>query len=458
MSLRFIVARTRETLEKRKRRKPLRKFEEELEASRRGLEAMLQRKSTSVLLSCQRTRPGLEKKPLRRAFPELAVASDAIADAVLVSTERHFHSGEMGDLRAVSNAVSLPVVMDDFIVDPWQVAEARLREADAVVLRLSILDDMAYRLCHEAADRWDVDVLTEVSDKEEMRRAVRLRARIIVIQNRDLETGKVDLSRTERLAAEAPPERVVLSSGGVDDRQTLRNLRKHVDGFVVDPELTRRDDVDVALRRMVFGGVRIDGISQSGDARLAWMSGATWGGLVFDPDSDRSVNAKTAASICLSAPLAWCGIFDVRDDPADAAAIAKQLRLSAIDLRGGADRKMTRAWRRALPESAELWVAAATRSEAREALAGGAARYVSGKAVPGDGLKHSAWVRSGDVDLERLDVDDVDEPWLLSVDEQIETSPRVKSAQKLRVLFDALRGRGRRGRLEDKQRRRKRRS
>ena len=91
-------------------------------------------------------------------------------------------------------AAPLPVLCKDFVVDPYQVTEARAHGADAILLMLSVVDDATYRACHQVADALSVDVLTEVHDDGELRRAVDLGAKIVGINNRDLSTLEVDLA------------------------------------------------------------------------------------------------------------------------------------------------------------------------------------------------------------------------------------------------------------------------
>jgi indole-3-glycerol phosphate synthase/phosphoribosylanthranilate isomerase len=127
------------------------------------------------------------------------------ADAVSVLTDERFFGGSLARLDEVRGRLPQPLLCKDFILEPFQVAEARLHGADAILLILAAVDDATWRTCADLAARLGMAVLTEVHDAAEAGRAVALGARIVGINNRDLRTLRIDLATTPRLAPLIPP-------------------------------------------------------------------------------------------------------------------------------------------------------------------------------------------------------------------------------------------------------------
>jgi indole-3-glycerol phosphate synthase len=156
--------------------------------------------------------------------------------------------------------VALPVLRKDFMLDPWQMAEARAIGADCVLLIMAALTDAEALTLEAAARRWGMDVLVEVHDRDELARALRLEARLIGINNRNLSTLKVDLTVTEELAREVPPERLLVSESGLRTPADLaRMARAGARCFLVGESLMAEADVEAATRALLSlpGGRRL---------------------------------------------------------------------------------------------------------------------------------------------------------------------------------------------------------
>src|SRR5437660_798827 len=181
----------------RRERRPLAGFR--LQPSDRSLARALRAGHTGFIMECKHASPSAGV--LRPDFDPVAIARAyaPIADAISVITDKPYFQGSLEYLRAVREAVDLPVLCKDFVVDPYQVYEARHYGADALLLMLSVLEDREFQQCMAVAEALDMDVLAEVHDEHELERAVRLGARLIGINNRDLRTLQVDLAVTERL-------------------------------------------------------------------------------------------------------------------------------------------------------------------------------------------------------------------------------------------------------------------
>jgi indole-3-glycerol phosphate synthase len=165
------------------------------------------------------------------------------AAALSVLTDGPDFGGSLDDLVAARDAVSVPLLRKDFIVDPVQIAEARVAGADAVLLIVAVLTDDVLAQCIDAAARFGIDTVVEVHDAEETRRAVAAGAACIGVNNRDLRTLTTDLGTFARLRALIPGEVVCVAESGVRSADDVRRLvRQGADAVLVGETLMRSGD------------------------------------------------------------------------------------------------------------------------------------------------------------------------------------------------------------------------
>jgi len=175
------------------------------------------------------------------------------ACAISVLTDEEYFGGSIDDLSAVRSSTHLPVLRKDFIVDPIQIYEAAIAGADAILLIVAALDDDSLgELRKVAEDELGLDALIEVHTSAELRRALNVGAKIVGVNNRDLQTFQVSLSTSERLIAEAPRDRLMLSESGLRDPEQLRHLHAlGFRGFLIGEALMRAKDPETALRNLL---------------------------------------------------------------------------------------------------------------------------------------------------------------------------------------------------------------
>ncbi len=259
----------------------------------RSLKAALDRPGGRFIFEFKRASPSEGALDADADPAVIARAYTGAADAMSVLVDPHFQ-GSYADLVAARAAFDGPILAKDFVIDPRQVPEARGHGADAVLVILAVLDDAAARAVIDEATRVGMDVLVEVHDAAEMRRAVALGAPLIGINNRDLTTFRTDLAATERLAALAG-DATLVSESGIVTRADIDRLAPYVDAFLIGSTPMRDADPRGAARALAFGRVKLCGLKSPADLLAA--APAAYAGIVMAPDSPRALTIAEAEDL-----------------------------------------------------------------------------------------------------------------------------------------------------------------
>ncbi|WP_319703762.1 bifunctional indole-3-glycerol-phosphate synthase TrpC/phosphoribosylanthranilate isomerase TrpF [Cronobacter sakazakii] len=343
-------------VEARKAQQPLASFQNDVVPSTRRFYDALQGARTVFILECKKASPS--KGVIRSDFDPARIAGvyKHHASAISVLTDEKYFQGSFDFLPIVSAVAHQPVLCKDFIIDPYQIYLARFYQADACLLMLSVLDDEQYRQLAAVAHSLGMGVLTEVSNEEELERALRLEAKVVGINNRDLRDLSIDLNRTRELAPRLSHGVTVISESGIHTYGQVRELSRFANGFLIGSALMEHDDLESAVRQVLLGENKVCGLTRPQDAQSAWQAGALFGGLIFVGSSPRAVSDEQARAVIDAAPLRYVGVF--RDAPVeDVVAKAKAFSLAAVQLHGDEDQTYISALRASLPETTAIWKA-----------------------------------------------------------------------------------------------------
>jgi len=251
-----IVAAKREEVARAKIDRPeivLRRRLAEAPPARNFFEALATGPSVRLIAEIKKASPS--RGLIRADFDPVAIAKiyqTHGASCISVLTDRPFFQGDLAHLSQVRQAVDLPVLRKDFMIDPYQVVEARAAGADAVLLIAECLDDALLERLHRDVLDLGMTPLVELYEPANLVRVLRIGARLIGVNNRDLRTFEVDLEHTVRLRREIPADRVVVGESGIRTRADVERLASAgVQAMLVGETLMSRSDIGAAVDELL---------------------------------------------------------------------------------------------------------------------------------------------------------------------------------------------------------------
>ncbi|WP_044471095.1 bifunctional indole-3-glycerol-phosphate synthase TrpC/phosphoribosylanthranilate isomerase TrpF [Mannheimia massilioguelmaensis] len=310
----------------------------------------------AFILECKKASPS--KGLIREQFnlSEIAHVYKNYATAISVLTDEKYFQGDFNYIKQVRDIVSQPVLCKDFMISEYQVYLARYYQADAILLMLSVLNDESYLTLAKLAHELGMGVLTETSNQAELERAIALGAKVIGINNRNLHDLTVDLNRTPPLATQIPTDRIIISESGIYSHKEVQQLKPYVHAFLIGSSLMSSDDLNNAIRSIIFGENKVCGLTRVQDVQAAYDNGSLYGGLIFVENSKRCVSLRQAQELVTTAPLRFVGVF--QNQKIDfIVKIATQLNLHAVQLHGSENAEFIRLLRTQLPKQIQIWKA-----------------------------------------------------------------------------------------------------
>ena len=449
-----IVIDKRVVIEALKKSFPLESFIDELTPTTKDMYAALSEENAGFILECKKASPS--KGLIRPDFDVKAICQiyDKYAAAISVLTDEKYFQGKYEYLKTVTETVSCPVLNKDFFFDPYQVHLARYYGADAILLMLSVLSDDEYIELANLAKSYNMAILTEISNHEEMERAIALDAKLIGINNRDLRDLSTDINRTFEFTPHIPEDRIVISESGIYTNDEVRYLAPAVNGFLVGSSVMAEDDIDLACRKLIYGNHKVCGLTKPEHAQAAADAGAVYGGLIFAEKSPRYVTETQAKAIVEQVPsLNYVGVF-VNHGVLEVVELANNLKLSAVQLHGQEDGEYIELLRSHLPEHCEIWQAYPITSEVPplskkvqhhilDGKKAGSGEVFDWRALAKSEQDLSPCFLAGGLSINNI-TDAIEQltsrPLFgLDLNSGVESSPGVKSSEKLQSVFASIR-------------------
>ena len=256
MILDTIIAHKRKELAIEQARVPLKDLEAKvrnLSPTRDFQEAITGSGSVKLIAEVKKKSPS--KGIIREDFHPVSIAGTYVengAAAISILTDRHFFAGELDYLRAIRDAVDVPLLRKDFTIDPYHIYQARVAGADAILLIVAVLTASELRTFMGIATSLSLACLVEVHTREELAVALDVDAQIIGINNRDLRTFHTDIATTFELREAIPADRVVVSESGIYSREDVVRLQEAgVHAMLVGESLMRSPDIGEQVRRLI---------------------------------------------------------------------------------------------------------------------------------------------------------------------------------------------------------------
>jgi indole-3-glycerol phosphate synthase/phosphoribosylanthranilate isomerase/anthranilate synthase/indole-3-glycerol phosphate synthase/phosphoribosylanthranilate isomerase len=348
MILEQIAARTRDDLEERKREVSLQEIQARAAAQsapRDALAALRANAAIHVIAEVKRASPS--KGLLAPYFDPVALARTyeaSGASLISVLTEPHFFQGSPAYLTAIKQAVQLPVLCKDFIVDEYQVYEARSWGADLILLICALLDNEQLHHLLGVAHRLGMRCLVETHNAEEVRQAVAAGALIIGVNSRDLRTFEMQPGLIRELRPLIPADRALVAESGIQSATDARRLARYdISALLVGESLVTSHDIPTQLDRLLRGAnqsvqVKICGLSDEDSIQVALEAGADLFGLVFYKPSHRYVTPEQARRLVQTlgekhSSIEAVGLF-VNEEANFINDVAAQVGLDVVQLHG----------------------------------------------------------------------------------------------------------------------------
>ncbi len=340
--LKKIVDNKRQEVDKRIDKNPLEVLKKEIVASTRQLSTSLKKPGVSLIAEIKKASPS-ESEILRGSFDVEKFGKEyelAGADAISVLCDEKFFGGKLDYMKKVSESTrNVPILCKDFIIDEYQIYEARSFRADAVLLIAAVLSVEEMKKFLEICKKLAMDAICEVHNEEELKKVLEVGGEIIGINNRNLHNFKIDLETTTRLLDKIPQNKIVVSESGIFSHDDVQKLPERVDAILVGTAIMKSEDrlgkiLELKGRKCLL---KTCGIRSVDDAKFCDEQGVDFIGLNFVPRSKRKIEIDLAKKICDSIKYSrTVGVFENQKLEV-VNNIAEELELDFIQLSGDED-------------------------------------------------------------------------------------------------------------------------
>ncbi|QIQ41866.1 MAG: bifunctional indole-3-glycerol-phosphate synthase TrpC/phosphoribosylanthranilate isomerase TrpF [Buchnera aphidicola (Microlophium carnosum)] len=432
----------------RKKKQPLINFQNKINKKTRNFYNSLKEKNPCFILEYKKTSPSLGVIRSNFDLIEISNVYKKYASSVSVLTDEKYFHGNLEFINLVRKCVPQPILCKDFFIDSYQVYLARYYNADAILLMLSILDDIKYQELSAIAKTLNMGILTEVNNIEELKRAIKLNADIIGINNRNLHDLSIDLNRTRILSTAVKKDIIIISESGITKYREIKELSKFVNGFLIGSHLMSQTNLEIGVRSIIFGNNKICGLTRSIDIQIAEKHGAIYGGLIFIKNSLRHITKIIAKNIIINSKLRFIGVFQ-NEDINILAKLSEELSLYAVQLHGQENQQYINKLRAILPQKIKIWKAFSIQTELPNRNWNNINRYVFDSHSGGSNTSFN-WsilhnhilddvILAGGINVDNCILASQLNCLGLDFNSGIEISPGVKDHKKIKKIFQRLR-------------------
>jgi len=238
-----ILANKKQEIEESKKNFPLKNFRFSLKNSERDFKQAVTKQEINIIAEIKRKSPSglmlknFDIKPIARSYEKSKAA------AISVLTDNVYFGSNIINLRLVKNLTTKPLLRKDFIIDPYQVYESRYYGADAILLIARILTSKQINEFIDIANKYHMQALVEVHTEEELNHVLKINAKIIGINNRDLDTLKINMDTTLKLAKKVPKDKIIISESGFQTKKDIDQVRKKVNAVLIGSSLVKERNI-----------------------------------------------------------------------------------------------------------------------------------------------------------------------------------------------------------------------
>jgi indole-3-glycerol phosphate synthase/phosphoribosylanthranilate isomerase len=315
-----------------KKKLPLEKIKEGLKKSERNFLSALKGKN-NIISEIKYKSPSAGKIGKKRPIKEIATAYDKYASAISVLTDKKYFAGNKKYIKEAKKYTQVPILRKDFIIDEYQAYESRYLGADAFLLIASLLSADEIEEMLKIARELGMECLVEVKNEEELRKVLNTSAKIIGINNRNLNDFKVSLETTKKLKQLIPSDKIIVSESGIYTKKDILEL--DTNAVLIGTSLIEAKNTEEKLCSMHRCKVKICGITNLEDAQSAVSAGADLLGFNFYEKSPRYIAPQNATEIIKQLPntIQTGGVF-VNKSKEEIMQIQKQTGIDFIQLHG----------------------------------------------------------------------------------------------------------------------------
>ncbi|MFP4546851.1 MAG: bifunctional indole-3-glycerol-phosphate synthase TrpC/phosphoribosylanthranilate isomerase TrpF [Fidelibacterota bacterium] len=341
MIMHEIITNTKNELEKRKREFPLETFQDKLTPSRRNFkQSLLKGRSIHLIAEIKRKSPSKGLIRPESNIMEIATIYEnhPLVNAISFLTDYKYFGGKIEEIREISKIITKPVLRKDFIIDEYQIYEARYFGADAILLIASLLSSSQMEQFIDLARSLNMDCLVEVHNTEEI---VKLpdTVEIAGINNRNLKDFSISLETTIELSHQLKSKcDVIVTESGIHSRDDVQRVRPYADAMLVGTSIMNKPDIGSQIYQLYRPKVKICGITQLADALFSVAQGVDYLGFIFYEKSKRYISPAAAKTIIdkvkpQNPQTKFIGVF-VNEEKSDLLKIMKEYSLDFVQLHG----------------------------------------------------------------------------------------------------------------------------